>query len=434
LLAIFVATIVALVARPMPMGASVFLAVTLLALTRTVPASRVLSGFANQTVWLIVAAFLFSRAIGVTGLGMRVAYLLIRRFGSSSLRLGYSTVVSGVFLAPFIPSDTARGGGVVYPVARSLASAFDSEPGPTAGRIGSFLMLVGFHGNYLASAVFLTSMAANPLIADFVWKIGHVQLTWLRWLAASSVPAALSVALVPYLIYRWHPPQIRRTEAARELAGQRLRQMGPISRREIGLVAILIAVMAGWITSPWHGAPNAFVALAGISAQLVFGILRWDDLLTETRAWDALMWFAPLLMMSDELGSSGVVKLVSEALFGRLKGWPWAAGLVALVLVYIYVHYAFASMTAHVTALYPAFFAAALAIGAPPLLAALALAFFSNLNAGITHYGTGSAPVFFGAGYVPVGTWWKIGFLISVVNIAIWLGVGSIWWKAIGLW
>jgi DASS family divalent anion:Na+ symporter len=394
----------------------------------------VLSGFANLTVWLIVAAFLFSRAIGVTGLGMRVAYLLIRRFGSSSLRLGYSTVISGVCLAPFIPSDTARGGGVVYPVARSLASAFDSEPGPTAGRIGSFLMLVGFHGNYLASAVFLTSMVANPLIADFVWKIAHVQLTWLRWLAASSVPAALSVALVPYLIYRWHPPQIRRTEAARELAGQRLREMGPISRKEIGLVAILIAVMAGWITSPWHGAANAFVALAGISAQLVFGILRWDDLLTETRAWDALMWFAPLLMMSDELGSSGVVKLVSQALFGRLKGWPWAAGLVALVLVYIYVHYAFASMTAHVTALYPAFFAAALAIGAPPLLAALALAFFSNLNAGITHYGTGSAPVFFGAGYVAVGTWWKIGFLISLVNIAIWLGVGSMWWKAIGLW
>jgi DASS family divalent anion:Na+ symporter len=365
---------------------------------------------------------------------MRVAYLLIRRFGSSSLRLGYSAVVSGVLLAPFVPSDTARGGGVVYPVARSLASAFDSEPGPTAGRIGSFLMLVGFHGNYIASAVFLTSMVANPLIADFVWKIAHIRLTWLGWVAASSVPAALSVALVPYLIYRWHPPQIRRTEAARELAGQRLREMGPISSREIGLVAILIAVMAGWITSPWHGIPNAFVALAGISAQLVFGILGWDHLLTETKAWDALMWFAPLIMMSDELGSSGVVKLVSEALFGRLKGWPWAFGLAALVLVYFYVHYVFASMTAHVTALFPAFFAAALAIGAPPLLAALALAFFSNLNAGITHYGTGSAPVFFGAGYVAPGTWWKLGFRISLVNIAIWLGVGSLWWKAIGLW
>jgi DASS family divalent anion:Na+ symporter len=434
LLAIFLATIVALVARPAPMGVSVLLALTLAAVTRAVPAARVLSGFANQTVWLIFAAFLFSRAILATGLGMRVAYLLIRRFGSSSLRLGYSAVASGALLAPFVPSDTARGGSVVYPVTRSLAQACGSEPGPTAQRIGSFLMLVGFHGNYIASAVFLTSMAANPLIADFAWKIGHVRITWLGWLAGSCVPAALSAALVPYLIYRWHPPEIRYTEAARALAVERLREMGPMSARERGLVAILAAVMAGWVTSPWHGVPNAFVALTGVSAQLIFGILTWEDLLGETRAWDALMWFAPLIMMADELNSSGVVKLVSQALFSHLAGWPWVAALAALALVYFYVHYLFASMTAQVTALYPAFFTAALAAGVPPMMAALPLAYLSSLNAGMTHYGTGSAPIFFGAGYVPPGAWWKIGFRISLVNAAIWLGVGPLWWKAIGLW
>ena len=434
LLAIFAATIVALVARPVPMGVSVFVAMTLTALTGTVPASRVLSGFSNQIVWLIFSAFLFARAISVTGFGMRVAYLLIRRFGSSSLRLGYSTVISGLLLAPFVPSDTARGGGVVYPVTRSLAQAFDSEPGPTAGRIGSFLMLVGFHGNYLASAVFLTSMVSNPLIADFVLKIAGVKITWLGWLAGSCVPAALSAALVPYLIYRWHPPEIRRTEAARAMAGERLREMGPMTARERRLVVILVVVMLGWVTSPWHGIPNAFVALAGISAQLMARVLEWSDLVSETKAWDALMWFAPLLMMADELNTSGVVKLVSEALFAHVNGWPWPAGIAALALVYMYVHYGFASMTAQVMALYPAFFAAALATGAPPLIAALPLAYFSNLNAGITHYGTGSAPVFFGAGYVAPATWWKIGFLVSLVNIAIWLGVGPLWWKTIGLW
>ena len=91
-------------------------------------------------------------------------------------------------------------------------------------------------------------------------------------------------------------------------------------------------------------------------------------------------------------------------------------------------------MTAHITALYPGFLAAALAAGAPPLLAALALAYFSNLNAGITHYGTGSAPVFFGSGYVSQADWWKIGFLISILNLAIWLGVGMWWWKLLGIW
>ncbi|MFN0101194.1 MAG: DASS family sodium-coupled anion symporter [Bryobacteraceae bacterium] len=434
LLAVFIATILALVTRPAPMGVSVLIAMTLLAVTGTVPANRVLLGFSNQTVWLIFSAYLFARAIGSTGLGMRVAYLLIRRFATTPLRLGYAVVSAGMLVAPFVPSDTARGGGVIFPITRSLAHAFASEPGATAGKIGSFLMIVCFHGNYLASAVFLTSMAANPLIADFVMKIANVEITWLGWLAGSCVPALFSLAAVPYLIHRWHRPEIQNTEPARALAADRLREIGPMSARERGLVVILFAVMFGWVTSPWHGISNAFVALTGISAQLLTGLLQWDDLLGETKAWDVLLWFAPLIMMADELNSGGAVKVVSEALFQNLHGLPWGAGLGVLVLVYFYIHYVFASMTAHTTALYPAFFTAALATGAPPMLAALPLAYFSNLNAGITHYGTGSAPVFFGAGYVNEREWWRIGFLVSLVNVAIWLGIGGAWWKLIGLW
>ena len=434
LLAIFIATILALVVRPAPMGVSVLIAMTLLALTGTIPANRVLLGFSNQTVWLIFSAYLFARAISSTGLGMRAAYTLIRRFATTPLRLGYAVVSAGMLVAPFVPSDTARGGGVVFPVTRSLALAFASEPGPTARKIGSFLMLTGFHGNYLASAVFLTSMVANPLIAQFVMKIANVEITWLGWLAGSCVPALFSLAAVPYFIHKWHRPEIQDTAPARVMAADRLQEMGPMSAGERGMVVILFAVMFGWVTSPWHGIANAFVALTGICAQLLTGLLRWDELLSETKAWDVLLWFAPLIMMADELNSGGVVKVVSEALFTHLHGLSWIVALLILTLIYFYTHYVFASMTAHTTALFPAFFAAALATGAPPLLAALPLAYFSNLNAGITHYGTGSAPVFFGAGYVSELEWWRIGFLVSLVNVTIWLGVGGLWWKAIGLW
>ena len=434
LLAIFIATILALVVRPAPMGVSVLIAMTLLALTGTIPANRVLLGFSNQTVWLIFSAYLFARAISSTGLGMRVAYTLIRRFATTPLRLGYAVVSAGMLVAPFVPSDTARGGGVVFPVTRSLALAFASEPGPTARKIGSFLMLTGFHGNYLASAVFLTSMVATPLIAQFVMKIANVEITWLGWLAGSCVPALFSLAAVPYFIHKWHRPEIQDTAPARVMAADRLQEMGPMSAGERGMVVILFAVMFGWVTSPWHGIANAFVALTGICAQLLTGLLRWDELLSETKAWDVLLWFAPLIMMADELNSGGVVKVVSEALFTHLHGLSWIVALLILTLIYFYTHYVFASLTAHTTALFPAFFAAAIATGAPPLLAALPLAYFSNLNAGITHYGTGSAPVFFGAGYVSELEWWRIGFLVSLVNVTIWLGVGGLWWKAIGLW
>jgi len=434
LLAVFLATVLSLVVKPAVMGVCVLLALTLLAVTGTVPANRVLLGFSNQTVWLIFSAYLFARAVSSTGLGMRVAYLLIRRFATTPLRLGYAVVSAGMIVAPFVPSDTARGGSVVFPVTRSLALAFGSEPGETARRIGSFLMLVCFHGNYLASAVFLTSMVANPLIAQMVMKIAKVEITWLGWLAGSCVPAVVSVLAVPYFIHRWHPPELTDTAPARELAGRRLAELGAMSGAEWRLVMILGVVMIGWVTSPWHGIGNAYVALVGICAQLLSGLLSWDELLGETKAWDVLLWFAPLIMMADELNAGGAVKVASDALFGRLVGLPWTVGLGLLVLVYLYLHYGFASMTAQVTALYPAFFTAALALGAPPMVAALPLAYFSNLNAGLTPYGTGSAPVFYGAGYVADREWWRIGFLVSLVNVVVWLAVGGVWWKVIGIW
>ena len=434
LLAVFVATIVALVAQPVPMGVSVVLAMTLLALTRTLTPAKALSGFSNLTVWLIVSAFLFSRAVTSTGLGKRIGYLFIRRFARTPLRLAYSLAAADLALAPFIPSDTGRGGGIIYPITRSVATAFGSEPGPTAGRIGSYLMLVSFHTTYAGSAIFLTGMAANPLIADFAHRIAHVDLTWLRWFGGSSLPGLLTLTIVPWLLRRLMPPEIKETALAQEFAAAELHRMGPLSGGEKRLLVILLGVMAGWVTSPWHGFSNTLVALVGLCAILLAGVLTWDQLLDERRAWDAMMWFAPLLMMADALDEAGVVRILSGKLFHAMGGWPWPLALGALATAYLYIHYSFASMTAQVTALCPSFLAAGVAAGVPPMLAALPLAYFSNLNAAMTHYGTGSAPVFFGAGYVRQGDWWRIGFLISLVNLAIWMGVGPWWWKLLGLW
>jgi len=434
LLAIFVATIVALVAQPLPMGASVVVAMTLLALTRTLTPAKVLSGFSNITVWLIFLAFLFGRAFTVTGLGKRIGYLFVRRFAHSPLSLGYSLAAADLVLAPFIPSDTARGGSVIFPVTRSVAGALGSEPGPTAGRIGAYLVLASFHTTYTASAMFLTSMAANPLIAEFAMRVGHVQLTWMRWFAGASVPGFLTLAVVPWVLCRLVKPTLRDMAPAREHARVELHKMGSFRREEKWLAAILLAVMVGWVTSNWHGISNTFVAFAGISAILLTRVLSWDDLLAERRAWDALIWFAPLLMMSDALNETGVIKILSGCLFSMMAGWPWMLVLMALAVSYFYLHYTFASLTAQTTALYPGFVAAALAAGVPPLLAALPLAYLSSLNAALTHYGTGSAPVFFSAGYVRQAEWWRIGFLISVVDLVIWMGVGTGWWKLIGFW
>lgn len=434
LVAFFVATIIALIAQPMAMGACILVAMTALALTDTLPPAVVLSGFADPTVWLIFTAFLFSRAVTDTKLGTRVAYLFIRKFGRNALTLGYSISFSDLVLAPFVPSDTARGGGIICPITKSVAEALGSEPGTQSGKMGGFLVLVAFHTTYIASAMFLTGMAANPLMADFAFKIGHVEMTWIRWFIGAIVPGAVCLIAIPLLLYRFYRPASTDTEAARVHARRELEIMGDLRPREQRLGIIMLLVMAGWITSPWHHIPNAFVALGGVSAILITRVLGWEDLLGERKAWDALIWFAPLIMMASELNKRGVIQELSRSVFGYTRILPWGIALVFLAVTYLYVHYGFASMTAHITALYPGFLTAALATGAPPLLAAFVLAYFSNLNAGITHYGTGSAPVYFGVGYVSQSTWWKVGFLLSIVIVVVWLGIGMLWWKLVGYW
>jgi divalent anion:Na+ symporter, DASS family len=337
-------------------------------------------------------------------------------------------------LAPFVPSDTARGGGIVCPITVSVARALGSEPGGESGKTGGFLILVAFHTTYIASAMFLTGMASNPLMADFSQQIGHMELTWIRWFVGAIVPGCLSLLLIPIALYRLYHPVPTNTEAARIHAQRELEQMGPLSLRERKLAVIMLLVMTGWVTSPWHHIPNAFVALAGVSAILISGVLTWNDLLREGKAWDTLIWFAPLIMMAGELNKRGIIQSLSQATFTYARSLPWLLALVLLVIAYVYVHYGFAGMTAQVTALYPGFLLAALTAGVPPLVAGLALAYFSNLNAGLTHYGTGSAPVYFGVGYVNQSTWWKLGFLLSILILAVWLGIGIVWWRVIGYW
>jgi DASS family divalent anion:Na+ symporter len=434
LLAIFVATIVGIILKPLPMGAVAMVGICATAVTHTLTINEALSGFGNRVIWLIVLAFFISRGFIKTGLGARVAYLFMALLGRRSLGLGYGLVATDLVLAPAIPSNTARAGGVVFPILRSVAEAYESRPEDgTARRIGAFLTLAAFQGTVITSAMFLTAMAANPLAAELASAQG-VELTWVGWAVAALVPGVLSLVLVPWVIYRLSPPEVRETPAAAALARERLRELGAVGRTEWVMLFTFALLLVLWVLSGPLGIHTTATALLGLVVLLVTGVLSWEDVLRERGAWDTLVWFSALVMMASFLTELGLIPWFSETVgvwFGEVG---WVTGFLALSLIYFYSHYFFASNTAHVSAMYAPFLGVALALGTPPMLAALVLAFFSNLFSSMTHYGTGPAPVLFGAGYVEVREWWRLGLVVSLVNLAVWVGVGGLWWRVLGLW
>lgn len=435
LLAIFVGTVLGLMLQPLPGGAVVLLGVTAVIVAGSLPLGQALAGYSNPTVWLVLAAFLIARALIKTGLARRIALYFIRLIGHRSLGLAYALIFSDVVLASIIPSNAARAGGVILPIGRSMAELYGSLPGKTAGLLGAFLMVAMYHGDVIACTMYFTGQASNALIADMAGQGAGVVIDWARWLWIALPPALVSLAVVPAFLYRVYPPQITHTPAAAQFARDRLAEMGPLHRREKIVLVIFLAVCGLWATSRrWHHLDTTLVAMLGVCGLFLTGVLTWEDATSEHRAWDVFIWYGGLVRLGEALNEHGVTGYISDHISGLLTGWQWFAVLMLVLLIYFFSHYGFASITAHAVAMYPPFLALLLAKGVPPPLAAFSLAYFANLDASLTHYGTTPAPMFFGMGYVDQVTWWKLGLGVALVNIAIWSLVGFAWWKLLGLW
>jgi DASS family divalent anion:Na+ symporter len=434
LLAIFLGTIVGSIVRPMAAGAIVFLGVAAVALTGALTPAQALGGYADPIVWLVLCAFFISRGIVKTGLGRRIAFVFIRAIGHRSIGLAYALVGTDTLLASLVPSNGARAGGVVFPVAKSLAEAYDSTPGPTRRRLGAFLMATVYQCDVIACAMFLTGQASNILIAKFAKDVANVDLTYQRWFVAAVVPGLLSLILVPLFLYRLYPPDVRRTPGAAKFAADELARLGPMSRAERSMLFVFALPAGMWMATGLHHLNYAVVALLGICVLLLTGVLSWDDVISERNAWDVYIWYGGLVQMAAALGETGITKRFAETAAAMTGGWIWSIALAALLAIYFYAHYGFASITAHATAMYTPFLVVTIAAGAPPALAVLSLASFSNLSASLTHYGTTPGPIYFGSGYVTQREWWKHGFLVSLVTIVIWSTIGVGWWKVLGWW
>ena len=437
LFAVFAATIAGFILQPLPIGAVAFIGVSVAALLGVVSVKVAISGYGNSTIWLIVCAFLLARAFIKSGLGSRIAYLIIKAIGKSSLTLGYAITLSDFVISPATPSSTARAGGIIYPIIRSLSSALHSEPDDgTARKFGAYIMQIEYQANAITCAMFMTAMAGNPMAVELAAKTIGVEITWSAWATAAIVPGLLSLLLMPYLLYKLYPPEIHEMPHAKQMAVEALEKMEPMSWMEKVVLAVFVGSLALWATSSLTHMNATGVGMLAVTVLLLTNVLTWQDVLQEKGAWNTMFWMGSLIALAGALSSSGFIKVVADMAGAAIQsaGLSWLAAFIILVLIYVYSHYAFASVSAHIGAMYAAFLAVAVAVGTPPLLAAISFAALSNIMIPLTHYGGGAAPILYGAGYVPQGTWWKLGFIIVTVNLVIWLGIGSLWWHVIGLW
>jgi L-tartrate/succinate antiporter len=441
--ALFAGVIAALVTEPLPNPAVGLIGVTLAAaLSRytlfapadlTKPGFKVvsqsinwaLSGFANTTVWLVGGAFMFALAYQKTGLGRRIALLLVRALGRNTLTLGYATTFADALLAPFTPSNTARSAGIIFPIVTNLPPLYDSKPNdPSARRIGGYLMWTTFAATCVTSTLFMTALAPNFLALEFTRKIAHVDIGYLQWMRASlpfALPLLLALPLLTYLVYR---PTVRHSGEATVWARSELRNMGPVCWREIVLMVVMVGAVGLWM----FGATlidTTLVAFVAISLMLVSRVITWEDMARNHSAWTTLVLLATLVTMADGLSRAGFVTWFAAFVAAHVGGYSPMVILVAFITIYFFSHYMFASLTAHTTAMMPVMLAAGMGIqGVNPGTLALGLALTTGIMGVISPYATGPGLAYYNSGYIKPAEFWRLGAIFGVIFLAALLLIG----------
>jgi L-tartrate/succinate antiporter len=448
--AIFVGVIVGLMFEPLPGGAIGLIGVTLVAtlaryvffspeqlaadtLDPTVASLNwALSGFSNTTVWLIFGAFMFALGYEKTGLGRRIALMLVKAMGRRTLTLGYAVTLADLLLAPFTPSVTARSGGTIYPVIRNLPPLYDSKPNdPSMRRVGSYLMWVAIAATCVTSSMFLTALAPNLLATELIQRTANIDIAWMDWFMAFAPVGILLLATLPLLVYWIYPPSVTASQEVPLWAADQLEKMGPFTKREVTLSVLVIIALLLWIFGG-DVMEATTAALVAISLMLILGVVTWDDIITNKAAWNTLAWFATLVALADGLTRVGFVRWFAESVAAQLSGVSSSTAVAMLLLINFFGHYLFASVTAHVTAMIPVLLAVASTIPGVNMQAlALGLCLQLGIMGIITPYATGPSPVYYGSGYLPAADYWRLGAIFGLIFFLVFLVLGVPWMLAI---
>lgn len=441
--ALFVAVILGLVLEPIPAAAVGLIGVAFAAAMRYVNANIgqsinwALAGFADTTVWLIFGAFVFSMGYNKTGLGRRIALMLVRWLGGRTLGLGYAITLADLVLAPGTPSNTARSAGTIFPVIRNIPALYGSEPNNTTSRkIGSYIMWVAFAATCVTSSMFITSLAPNAAALTIVKNTTKIDVNWMQWFQGFLPIGIVLIALVPLLVYWLYPPEVKTSKEIPAWANDELTKLGKITRQELTMVGLVVLAIFLWITGsndlielPYFGKNfiNATtVVLVGVSLMLVTQIVTWDEILGNKAAWNVLVWFATLVTLANGLNTVGFVKWFADLASAPLKGMDPMMIMALLVALFFFIHYFFASLSAHTSAVLPLVLGVGIKLLPANLVMPFALlcVYALGLMGVITPYATGPAPVYYGSGYISRADFWKLGLIFGVIFLVALLVIG----------
>ncbi len=385
-LVVFVAAVVLWTATRVDETLVALAAALVLVLAGVLDRDRLFASLGDQTIWLLVAAFVLAAGVGATGLPTRVVAALIGR--ASSVRQLVHLITMALTLTAFAVPATSGRAALAVPVFVALARVLADRPRvvralallfPTVILLTAVSTLIGAGAHLVTNQILAATTGQTIGFAQ--WLLLGLPLAVLSAHAAAEVVLALFTRAVD-----------RRTSVricAADIGGDApTRVTGPLTGAERRAAAVLAAVVVAWCTEGLHGLSPALVALAGA---LVLSAPGWGTVKlgdgVHSVPWSLLLFMAGTGALGAALTTSGATEWLAGAVFGPLRGGSPVGFLAVVVALSVAAHLLVQSRTARSSVLVPLVVPAAIAMGLNPV----AVAFASTAAAGFCHTLTSSA-------------------------------------------
>ena len=278
----------------------------------------------------------------------------------------------------------------------------------------------------------MTGHASNLLALSLIAETSNVTISWADWLKGFAPIGLILFPLVPLLLYKIYPPEIRESPDAARWAQDELQRMGQASSAEIRMLLLAAIALAIWIGASEY-VQASIAAILVVLLMMLLGVVSWEDILRHTQAWNILIWFATLVTLAGGLAETKFVDWVGQSIAPTISSVSVTAAIVLLVGAFFFLHYLFASTSAHTSALLPVFLAVASQIpGLSPTAGALLLAYPLGLIGILTPYGIGPSPIYYGGGYIPGRDFWIFGLILGLIFFLVYIAIAIPWLAFLG--
>ncbi len=407
-----------------PLAATGLLAIALLPMLGVLPRNEAFALFGNSAVFFMLGVFLLAAAMISTGLSKRLTLVFLQRFDNAPRQLLLGMLITPAFLAFWMPEHAVA--AMIFPILVEIVESLGLKKGSSDYAKSLFLALAW--GCIIGGVATMLGGARAPLALGLLADFSGQQISFLKWMAA-----ALPIVLVMLLVAWWVLTSTFRCDVesirpATKMLDERVKRLGPMSKRERRLAALGCVTIACWIFLG-HSVGLGVIALTSATMLFVLRIADWRQIQDYVN-WGVLIMYGGAVALGSALSSTHAFGFLVERLFSGDTPRFVVLGIMATVTIILTEGI---SNSAAVAILLPIGYSLCGVVdGLDPVTMTLAVAIPAGLAFSLPISSPPNA-ICFSAGYYGVRDVARRGVMMSMISLLVFLLAMGVYWPMLHL-